>query len=67
MDVNNQTLNLHFDTQSELSEYDQVIGFIKTNAPFTWNSATFSGSYIVGSYEGSSYTRGTFTATLVIP
>jgi hypothetical protein len=55
-----RSFNLHFDTKSELSEYEQLIGFAQTNAPFTWNSTTFSGEYMVVVPDFSYSTYGGF-------
>jgi len=66
----NRTLDLHFGTKSELTWYLQAVGFAKTDPGFTWDSTSFSGSFIGWLFEGAIVMEemtGTFTATLDIP
>jgi len=64
-----QILNLHFGTKSELTWNLQAVGFAKTDPGFTWDSTSFSGSFIGWLYGGlgEQEVTGTFTATLDIP
>jgi len=63
----NQTLNLHFDTNSDLTLHHDLVGFVKTKVGFNWSKTTFTGNYTVGFTDGSYHEDGTFTATLTIP
>jgi len=63
----NQTLNLHFDSKSEVFLNYQITGFAKTNAGFKWDNGSFAGSYFVYVMDVDQLETGAFSATLAIP